>query len=446
MPSSISNNRLRIRVPAATPPPAGGGNSPPWVAQAIANGWQVGTWARVSGPTPSFGLAPTNVIQSVKTVNPGDANFFRMLSSWTGGALAPALGAFQSCLVGVGGAHSKGGGGYEGNDVFRFDIGSRVWSELRAATPDYRNLTGNSFGEFPDGSPLPTHTYFGLACTGPLPGYPNGLLIMPRSVSNYDDSTVAVATRYPHWLDLANPGAGWVRGDAIINSDVRDSWAYSPTGLWDPVRRRYVLFALARTQADNLVASLDPTAAPGAQWTFHAPDGASAHYWYQNGIGQSGAYDPIRDIFVLFDYRNTDTVRYLKANALNERRTTGSTAWLITELGTPPVAGRREGAGVAWSTTRNAIIYWPGDFYASVFEFKYESGTLGANGVDGSLAYRWTNLTSGANTITPSSHTENPTQVFNKFTVASYADGAEVAFSITDVNNSVDAFLISAPT
>jgi hypothetical protein len=443
MPSSLSPNRLRIRVPAAVVPPVGPGSPPPWIAQAIAAGWQVGTWARISGATPGFGLSATNVMRDVKTVNPTDVNFQRSLSSWNGGARAPALGAYQSMLVGLGGAHSRSGSGYEGNDLFRFDLGTRAWTQLRPATANYNALTGNSFGEFPDGSPLPTHTYFQLACTGPLPGFPNGLLISPRAVSNYDDSTVAVATRYPHWLDLANPTAPWVRGDPIVGADTRNAWQYSPSGFWDAVRGHYVFLAVTRAQTANIVATLNPLASPGGQWTNRPPGAGAAHFWSGNGIAQSIVHDPIRDIVIFFDYRYTDTIRYLKPADLSQYRLSTSTAWLISETGTPPTR-KVEGAGVDWSPALGAVLYWPGAAEANVFRLAYASGAQGAIGVDGNLTYNWTNITAPSNTLQPQSQVENPDQVFNRFQVFSYSGGVEIAIAVNTVDGSVDAFLVSA--
>jgi hypothetical protein len=75
--------------------------------------------------------------------------------TWTSGTFAPELGANGSYLC-WGGGHNA----YSGNEVYRYDIATRLWS--RMGNPSlYSATAGNlaSDGSFPDGTPAPPHSY-----------------------------------------------------------------------------------------------------------------------------------------------------------------------------------------------------------------------------------------------------------------------------------------------
>ena len=148
-----------------------------------------GHWYRISGDTPDLGLAPTragtryledNDPARDPALNPsigvkervrrllgrdwiapwrGRVGFSAITEAWNGAVYASRLGSSGAMVV-FGGGHDD----YFGSDVHAFDLAQREWHRLTAGF-----VTGDSdaYGEgaiypdavYPDGSPLPPHTY-----------------------------------------------------------------------------------------------------------------------------------------------------------------------------------------------------------------------------------------------------------------------------------------------
>ena len=107
-----------------------------------------------------------------------------IFDAWCGGAYAPSFGALGS-LLHMGGGH----GDYGGNEVYRFDFSSRLWSRATEPHPYDFDDSGPS-GTFPwdpawgdfldDGSPVSSHNYGCLfAMTGAQAHNANGKLVYP---------------------------------------------------------------------------------------------------------------------------------------------------------------------------------------------------------------------------------------------------------------------------
>lgn len=76
-----------------------------------------------------------------------------MFTVWCGGILAPEYGS-QGAFLMWGGGHIS----YDGNEVYAWDIASRLW--VCHGTPSSYNGTQiGTTGEYPDGTPPPPHTY-----------------------------------------------------------------------------------------------------------------------------------------------------------------------------------------------------------------------------------------------------------------------------------------------
>jgi hypothetical protein len=150
---------------------------------------RIGRWCRISGDAPDLGLPPTppgtrflidNDPARDPRLNPprhpkemmrrllgreplcpwhGSVGFTAITECWNSAILATGLGASGS-MVCFGGGHND----YFGSDVHRFDLATRQWSRildgyLAGSDDDYGAGAIYPDATYPDGSPLPPHTY-----------------------------------------------------------------------------------------------------------------------------------------------------------------------------------------------------------------------------------------------------------------------------------------------
>lgn len=181
-------------------------------------------WSAVpaAGQWAQYGL---NRLGDVKGPNPTNGttigfgpNDNAMLESFAGGVLVPLYGSrppVGSIVVGPAGGHNS----YNGNDIYAFDPVTRLWSRVR----DTYNPTGNpnSFGEYPDGSLFPIHTW-DTADYVPI-GAKGSILY----TWGYVDQA-ANGTPRAHLYDLATNT--WTRGGLFTNQR-------HPAVAYDPARR-----------------------------------------------------------------------------------------------------------------------------------------------------------------------------------------------------------------
>ncbi|MGH8597610.1 MAG: hypothetical protein ACREXT_13210, partial [Gammaproteobacteria bacterium] len=162
----------------------GAPNAPGWASR-----MKRGCWYRISGDAPDLGLAPTpprtrylrdNDPARDPQLNPprtlservrrlvrrqshapwsGRVGISSITEAWNGAVYATRCGRSGAMIV-FGGGHND----YFGSDVHAFDVSDREWRRL---TTGYVGGDRNAYGdgavypdaEYPDGSPLPPHTY-----------------------------------------------------------------------------------------------------------------------------------------------------------------------------------------------------------------------------------------------------------------------------------------------
>jgi hypothetical protein len=218
---------------------------------------KIGRWYRLSGDRPDLGLPATSIGTRYlrdgdpardSDLNPvrqpyaalrrligknvaapwsGRSGFAAITEAWNGAVLATRFGACGSLIV-FGGGHND----YFGSDVHAFDLARREWSRISDGFVQGRpeNYGAGAFypnAEYPDGSPLPPHTY----------GYVqydvvgNDYLIL-KGNSELGPDVKAVAT--PHLFNLER--RRWRRGpqqpSAILNSGGFTTWDASRRVLW----------------------------------------------------------------------------------------------------------------------------------------------------------------------------------------------------------------------
>ncbi len=271
-------------------------------------------WYAISGDRPGLGLQPTplgtryladgdpardpslNPARTLKErlrrmvgCNPrspwhGVAGFSAITEAWNGAVYASRFGASGSMIV-FGGGHDD----YFGSDVHAFDLASREWRRISDGYigGDDRNYgAGATYPDsvYPDGSPLPPHTY-GYVQYDPV----GNDYILLKGQTELGRFVKAVAI--PHLFNLDT--LRWRRGPkhptAILNSG---GWT-----TWDDLRR--VLWGHSGDDdGGNAFIGFHPDGDNGnatyGRWTDHFPNKLP-------GIANHNAMqiDPVRDIIVV---------------------------------------------------------------------------------------------------------------------------------------------------
>lgn len=143
------------------------------------------SWVPPPGQIAAISL---NTIESVNPCSSGQSGCpwsgtgqRDILDSWNGGAFAPWLGAMGSWLIGAAGGHSS----YYGNEVYRYDVATRMWSRL--SNPTNPMNFNQTFGEVAPGVPAVRHIYNNIwAIPGSAYGNVNGALVLTVAASLQD--------------------------------------------------------------------------------------------------------------------------------------------------------------------------------------------------------------------------------------------------------------------
>lgn len=354
--------------------------SPSW-ASSIA----VGTWARISGLSPSHSLPPTNRISSL---DPGGANYRgstgqqAVCMSFGGGAFVSSFGTYGS-LIQWNGGHNN----YYGNEVYAFDMGARSWSRL---TEPYPNTAfGISQGWWP------AHT-----------GHPNGTPSVPHTY----DALVGDASRNCMWSmrrQSNNTGSADPPSSSRFNFSTlqwtRGTWGSTAgnfsAGGWtahDTSRDVIVMHGGQGLSASpNLISFNCVTDAFATHAGSGHPDIAQS-----DGVA---AYNPDDDFIAVVRGGTGASVHGVTAGSL-------TTSIVTLNLGAGGPTG--DGHGFEWSPLKQAFIRYPTSG-AAVWQLK-------KSGVGAWQSSQWnsTNLLDGANTVTPENTDAN--KVYSKFQLARY--------------------------
>ena len=226
--------------------------APPWIER-----MQVDRWYAVSGDSPDLELPPTppgtryivdddpacdgrlNPARSVKERmrrllgreprSPwhGALGFSAITEAWNGAVYASKAGCSGSMIV-FGGGHND----YFGSDVHAFDLASREWRRISDGyvagdADEYGAGARYAAAVYPDGSPLPPHTYAYVQ----YDSVGNDYLLFKGQVE-LGPKVEAVAI--PHLFNLDT--LGWRHGPrhptAILNSAGWTTWDNSRRVIW----------------------------------------------------------------------------------------------------------------------------------------------------------------------------------------------------------------------
>ncbi len=225
---------------------------PDWVSA-----MEPGYWCSISGNTPDLGLPPTppgtryledNDPARDPGLNPamdlaervrrqfgrdwiapwrGRVGFSSITEAWNGAVYASRFGQSGAMIV-FGGGHND----YFGSDVHAFDIARREWRRL---TTGFVTGDPNNYGEgaiypdsvYPDGSPLPPHTYDYVQ----YDEAGNNFILLKGQTELGPNVTAAAI---PHLFNLDS--FTWRRGplhqSAILNSGGFTTWDAKRRVLW----------------------------------------------------------------------------------------------------------------------------------------------------------------------------------------------------------------------
>lgn len=381
---------------------------PAWVTTAIANGWAVGEWLAISGPspTPGYGLTATNAPIDVATGGSNAVNYRdSALDSWTGTVFAKDLGLHGSFMVGPVGNHFGQGSEFFGS-IQVFDVETRTWSELVPPNVSGFTAASNQFGEYNDGEPITNHNA-SLLDYDPV----RQELIIPKGWGSDSSGSDEYAGRYGHALDV---------GDVIANGYLANhsQWRRLPemppeiTGVFQQVAngklRGWYFGQICWDSTRNVILAINAFNSDGQSGFVMTWDGTNwAYYGGHFAVYQDSAlaHDPIRDIILIVDgiLDNFEAMDPANPAARSGATGNGSSFWNVTVNGL--TAGGR--ASLEWSDALGAFLY--SNNSSAVYRLDYVSGD------HTNLVLNATNITTGG--PTPTSFN---TGQFNKFRVADY--------------------------
>lgn len=397
-----------------------------------------GYWCRISGDTPDLDLPPTAVgTRYLEDNNPacdpalnapasakerirrligcdsrapwiGACGFSAITEAWNGAAYASGLGRAGS-MVAFGGGHND----YFGSDVHGFDLETRTWRRLSngfvtGKPEDYGEGAYYPDGVYPDGSPLPPHTY-GYVQYDALG---NDFLLL-KSQTELGPKVKAAAIPQLFNLDTLTWRRGPEHPSAILNSGGFTTWDPSRRLLWghsgdDGGGNAFVAYSPDGTNTDGTT---------GSWREYHGSKlpGEANHNAMQ-------IFPPADKIVVAIHARD--------ALAVIDPRNPGDP--IVTVMSHGPRPTIREFAGLEYSPSMESLVYYSAS----------EGATVYAIGWDGEA--RWRPLTAPesldpiADAAAQSLHPTNRHHTFGRFRVSHY-DECDLAVLVRHVDSPVYA-------
>jgi hypothetical protein len=411
----------------------------------------IGHWYRLSGDQPDLGLSATRAGTRYlrdgdpacdPALNParrperalrrlagqyvhapwsGRSGFPAITEAWNGAVLATRFGDSGSLIV-FGGGHDD----YFGSDVHAFDLASREWRRIsdgfvHGGPEDYGKGAFYPDAEYPDGSPLPPHTYGYVQ----YDAVGNDYLLL-RSNSELGPKVKAVAIPHMFNLDRRQWRRGPLQASAILNSGGFTTWDASRRTLW------------GHSGDDG----------GGNAFIGFCPDGANANgtfgHWGQlhpskfAGVANGNAMqiDPMRDIVVVLVHTRDGLF------AINPSDPAAPAAPLRSRGERPCIA---ECAAIEYAPSLDRLIYYSAEDGSAVHAIAAPQGSgwpaisLGE--------WHWTRcaragLDPVADAKAASRHASNWRQTFGRFRVASWGS-IDVALLIRHVDTPVYALRLN---
>jgi hypothetical protein len=405
-----------------------------------------GCWYQIAGDHPDLGLSPTPVgtrflidtdPASDARINPargakerlrrwlgrlphspweGRNGFSTITEGWNGAVFASRMGASGSMIV-FGGGHNS----YFGSDVHTFDLSTRQWARV---SDGYVSGAFNEYGAgavypesvYPDGSPLPPHTY-GYVQYDPVG---NDYLLLKGQQELGPD---VKATPISHMFNLDS--LTWRRGpkhpSAVLGSGGWTTWDASRRILWGhsgDSGNGFIGFSPDGDNGDGTFGSWTPLYPKKIQPADH----------------NTMAIDPERDMIVVV--AGAANALY----ALDPKAPAGDLTRL-SSTGEQPVLA--EFAGLEYAPNLHRLVYYSARNGPQVYSMSGPHGSSWTQRTNG--AWKWRSILNGDNQLDPIAHGAsctmfgiNKDHTFGRFRVASYG-AVDLAVLIRHVDSPVYA-------
>ncbi len=388
-----------------------------------------GCWYRISGDRPDLGLAPTErgtrYLQDTdpardERINPargpkeklrrwigrrpyapwqGRCGFPSITEAWNGAVFASRFGACGSMVI-FGGGHDD----YFGSSMHVFDLATRRWSRV---TDGYIGGSSDRYGAgavypesiYPDGSPLPPHTYGYVQYDHAVNDY---LLFKGQTELGRNVQSIPI----PHLFNLDS--LTWRRGPkhpaAILGSGGFTTW--------DATRR--VLWGHSGDSGNGFV-GFTPDGDKG-ELTFGAWSELYPKKIHHRADHNAMCIDPLRDIIVATNHAANRLIAIDPKEPSRDGSALNSTG-IISKIS--PYAQ------LEYSANLDRLIYYSANDGAALHSIAAPSGSCWRKLVEG--PWQWESLVNTMNGLDPitdaasiSAHAINREHVFGRFRVASY--------------------------
>ena len=403
-----------------------------------ASGMEPGYWYRISGDTPDLGLPRTpigtryledNDPARDPVLNPptstkerlrrlagrdwiapwsGRVGFSSVTEAWNGAVYASRCGQSGAMIV-FGGGHNN----YFGSDVHAFDLSRREW---RRVSDGFVTGKADEYGEgavypdavYPDGSPLPPHTYDYVQ----YDDVRNNFMLL-KGQTELGPNVKATAVPHLFNLDTLTWRHGPRHASAILNSGGFTTWDAKRRLLWghsgdDGGGNAFVAYSPDGTNPDGTVGrwcEFHPSKLPGDA---------------NHNAMQIQAHSDL----IVFALHARDVLAAIDPN--NPR---GAIAPIVSRGRRPQL---HEYAALEYSTRRGALIY-----YSAI-----DGAVVYGNDWDGEA--RW-HVLSAPESLDPiadaaarSRHHVNKAHTFGRFRVAHF-EGVDLAVLVRHVDSPVYA-------
>ena len=407
-------------------------------APAWASAMRPGHWYRISGDDPDLNLQPSrpgtryledNDPSRDAALNPprtlkerarriagrrwaapwsGRVGFSSITEAWNGAVFASRFGQSGSMIV-FGGGHND----YFGSDMHAFDLANREWQRL---TTGFVSGAPDEYGEgavyedavYPDGSPLPPHTYDYVQ----YDDVGNDYLLLKGQLE-LGPNVKAVAIPHLFNLDTLTWRQGPRHESAVLNSGGFSTWDAKRRVLWGHSGDDGGGNAFVAYSPDGV----NPDGTAGSWREFHPNKipGEANHNAMQ--------MHPVADL-ILVSLHARDSLAYI------DPEQPGKSVTLVNSKGTKPRI--REFAALEYSEMLDSFVYYSAADGAAVYSIEWDG------------AAHWRSI-SASDTLDPvsdaagvSRHHINKSHTFGRFRVANFGD-FDLALLVRHVDSPVYA-------
>ena len=351
----------------------------------------------------------------------GQCGFWAITEAWNGAVFASRFGVSGSMIV-FGGGHDD----YFGSDVHAFDLASRQWSRI---SDGYVSGAANAYGPgkvypesvYPDGSPLPPHTY------GYVQYDPEGndyLLFKGQTELGPNVKSAPI----PHMFNLDS--LTWRRGPkhpaAILGSGGWTTWDTSRRILWGHSGDHGNAFIGFSSDGDNGDGTF-------GLWTTLHPKKIHTHADHN-----VMATDPVRDIIVVII--SSSNALY----AIDPSAPARDLAGLSSSENQPVIS---DYAALEYATNLDRFVYYSANDGPQIYSIAAPAGSTWSELTTG--PWTWGRVLNDVNRLDPIAHAAalstygvNKSHTFGRFRIATYGP-TDVAILVRHTDTPVYAMRLN---